>query len=99
MHRFDYGNLVLTPDGVGIIQFYRSEEKTYGVRLDTTTEQVFIYPAQAVCSIDGRLQALQDVLSKLCTEAIIWNGYLPSSIAAIIREANQLLSKKAANDE
>jgi hypothetical protein len=99
MHRFDYGNLVLTPDGAGIVQFYRSEEKTYGVRLDTTTEQIFIYSAQTVCSIDGRLQALQDVLFKLCNEAIIWNGYLPSSIVAIIREANHLLSKKAASDE
>jgi hypothetical protein len=99
MYHFDPGNLILTTDGAGTVQFYRSEDKTYGVRLDTTTEQVFIYPAQTVCSIDGRLQALQDMLGKICTEAVIWNGYLPSSIAAIIREANQLLSREAANDE
>jgi hypothetical protein len=99
MHRFDPGNLVLTPDGVGTVQFFREGEKTYGVKLDTKVEQIFIYSAQDVCSIDGKMQALQDMLGKICTEAVIWNGYLPSSIAAIIREANQLLSREAANDE
>ena len=99
MHRFDPGNLVLTPEGVGTVRFYREEDKAYGVRLDTKTEQIFIYSAQTVCSIDGRLQVLQDVLSKICTEAVIWKGYLPSSIASIIDEANELLLQGASFDE
>lgn len=95
MHRFDPGNLVLTPDGVGTVQFYREGEKTYGVQLNTTIKHVYLYPAQKVCSIDGKLQALRDMLGRICQEATIDNGlgYLPSSIASLIDAANKLLQE------
>jgi hypothetical protein len=99
MHRFDPGNLVLTPDGAGTVQFFCEEDKTYGVQLDTKVEFIYIYPAQTVCSLDGKMQALRDMLSKICVEATIWDGYLPSSTASIIEEANKLLLQETSSFE
>jgi hypothetical protein len=91
MHIFDPGNLVLTPEGVGTVRFYQEADAKYGVELDTTIKQVFLYPAKDVSSIDGKMQALQDMLVKICAEATIHkdSAYLPASL---INEANELLS-------